>query len=86
MAKRTIGNNFKTKKRTGKKFVPSLEITEGLEGLQCEEIVEDFDNDPVLPAMDPKFYHDPMQHSSRTYGHKIKRNLSKPTKYPHKVS
>ena len=89
VAKRTLGNNFKTKKRFDRKRVPSLEMTEpsSLEGLQCEEIVEDFDiDDPVLPAMDPKFYHDPMQHSSRTYGHKIKKNLSKPTKYPHKVS
>ena len=100
VAKRSLGGNFKTTKRlvSPPKASPKpresvlLDLTEppNIEDLRSDETLEDNDEDieevdPVLPAMDPKFWHDPEKHSSRTFGHKIK-NLSKPTKYPHKVS
>ena len=88
VAKRSLGKNFKTQK-VAKSDLVQINEYPVLEELACpEDITEnpDSDFDPVLPAMDPKFYHDPMQHSSRTFGHKIAKNLSKPTKYPHRVS
>lgn len=94
VAKRTLGSNFKTKKRLEslskpREYFGTLDLTEPptIEDLRSNESlneVEVIEEDPVPPAMDPKFYHDPDVHSSRTFGHKIK-NLSKPTKYPHKV-
>ena len=38
-----------------------------------------------LPAMCPKFYHDPRQHCSRTFGHNVRKVSNKATKYPHRV-
>ena len=94
VAKRTLGSNFKTKKRLSsgskpREYFGTLDLTEppSIEDLRSTETLEDpevIEEDPVLPAMDPKFWHDPNVHSSRTFGHAGK-NLAKPTKYPHQV-
>ncbi len=88
VAKRSLGNNFKTKKR--------LSSENNSAQIVSLEFNEDQDQPAqAAPAKRPsfervemcrKYPHDPNLNSARTFGHAIKGSLKKATKYPHKVT
>ena len=93
VARRTLGNNFKSKlfadddeiyQRSKNHHHSKLENVASKLKQSPTKIFESADN-TFLPTMCPKYNHDPREHCARTAGHDVRRFSSKATKYPHKI-